>query len=356
MWTAFFASLFLATDLMWAISNFEAMSEPLFVFLVLFSVERLSLALFPETSVKARSRAILEAGLLLGLATLTRPVALYLVIVEAAIVGFSGLRRPRLANRLSEAAILMIATLVLPAGWILRNYSVFEIPRLTYIDLNNLVYFVGAGAYQVECGLEREAAQQAISDEFRIPPYRVVQNSQTTDYPLTRIVAELREVWPRVVFKYPRSLILSSAGAILKATGSHNVAQLADLTCRTWTPPKTGDLIRFRAEAFERLGKNGGLLALVFSWQLVHTILLFSTFLLGVALIVRNPRYWPVGILCFTILCYFYLTIALFGFDAYCRCRMPVLPFLDLIAGLGVGGLAAFLIMKPVRAEHEIAV
>ena len=39
---AFFASLFLATDLMWAISNFEAMSEPLFVLLLLGSAGRLS--------------------------------------------------------------------------------------------------------------------------------------------------------------------------------------------------------------------------------------------------------------------------------------------------------------------------
>src|SRR5579883_1812165 len=43
--TGFFASILIATDVMWATSNFEAMSEPLFVFLLLLSLEQFSRAL-----------------------------------------------------------------------------------------------------------------------------------------------------------------------------------------------------------------------------------------------------------------------------------------------------------------------
>lgn len=339
--TAFFASLFLATDEMWAISNFEALSEPLFVFLLLCSTERLSRGLFSAPTLKTRWLVICEAGLLLGLAILTRPVALYMLAWYIPIVFLSGRQGLRAATRLSEVAVLMIVSLILPGGWIARNYSIFSVPRLTTVDLNNFVYFVGAGTYQVERGLEREPAQRVIAEEFGLLPYTAYQNCQSTNYSVIKMVADLQKAWPRVVFKYPRSLCISSGLAIIKSIGSHNVAKLADMTGRAWIAPRVGDLIQLRTEALERLGKNGTLLVGSFFWQLIHTVLAWGFALFGIVSSLKSRDHRLVAILCLAGLSYYCLAISLFGFDAYFRCRFPALPFLYLFAGVGAGYLAA---------------
>jgi hypothetical protein len=352
--SAFFASLFVATDLMWAISNFEAMSEPLYVFLMLCSVERLSRGFFSTPPIRTRASTICEAGILLGLAILCRPVALYAALVYAATAILAGPRSRRAATRLFETGILMIATLIMPAGWIARNYSLFSIPRLTHVDLGNLVYFVGSGAYQVERGLGLDDARQAIADEYDLPPYTVVQNYHLSNYPLKSIVADLKAAWPRVVFKYPRSLCISSGLSIVKSFGSHNVAILAEMAGGSWIAPKAGDFIRFRATAFERLAKNGPVLTAAFVWELAHTLLSIALALFGIALSLRSREHRAIGTLFLALLCYFGLTIPLFGFQAYFRCRFPVLPFLYLFAGVGAAQLVVLLKSRLATADPEV--
>ena len=278
-------------------------------------------------------------------------MALYLVVLYGAIVLFTGLRSRLPTARWAGAAILVTAALVLPGGWVLRNYSVFSLPRLTDVDQINLIYFFGAGAYQIERGLELEPAQQAISQEFNLLPYQVVQNSQTTNYPVAKIVADLQHASPRVLLKYPESLIYASCLAIPKAFASHNAAQLAELTGGAWVTPRAGELIRFRRQAFERLAENGSLLTFVFMWQLAHTALSLIFGLLGVVFLVRSSNHRPVGLLCLVSLLYFLLTIPLFGLEAYYRCRFPVLPFLFFFAGCGLGRFAAILKGEPIQLE-----
>jgi 4-amino-4-deoxy-L-arabinose transferase-like glycosyltransferase len=336
---AFFASLFLATDTMWTISNFEALAEPLFVVLMLCSTERVAKALFSKSDVKARSVLIGEAGVLLGLATLTKPVALYALVYHVPIVLITARQALSLKARLVEVAILMAATLTLPGAWIARNYATFSVCRLTNVDLNNLVYFVGAGGYQVERGLELKPAQAMIAEEFGLLPYTVVQNSHLTGIPLTKIVDELNDAWPRVVFKYPQSLAKASALAIVKAFGSHNVAQLAEMMGRLWIAPQVGDLVRLRTVAFGRLWSNGVVMTTIFVWQLAQTLLSLGLALVGIVVVLRSPERRAMGVLCLAALGYACLTISLFGFDAYYRCRFPALPYLYLFTGVGAAYL-----------------
>ena len=66
----------------------------------------------------------------------------------------------------------------------------FGIPRVTNVDSNNLVYFVGAGAYQVRHGITLEEAQDQIAREFHLVPYIVTQNPWMTDRPLKDVDRE----------------------------------------------------------------------------------------------------------------------------------------------------------------------
>jgi hypothetical protein len=74
---------------------------------------------------------------------------------------------------------------------------------------------------------------------------------------------------------------------------------------------------------------------------LAHTLLSIGLAFAGIVLVLRSPDYRPFGILCLAALGYSCVAISLFGFDAYFRCRFPVLPFLYLFAGIGASRIAA---------------
>ena len=161
---AFWASLLLATDLMMAVSNFEAMSEPLFVFLLLAVLSTFGFGNLPalQSNSSGKTRPawrFLAGGLLLGLATLTRPLALYLIPFFAFLPLVSGFRNrgSKLQGLQCGVAVLM-GSLPLVGFWIARNQWEFAVPRLTTVDTQNIVYFFGAGAYQQRVGLSLEEA------------------------------------------------------------------------------------------------------------------------------------------------------------------------------------------------------
>src|SRR5262249_28103832 len=110
--SALAASLFLATDLMLGISNFEAMAEPLFVLLVLASVYYVVPALVGvgQSEVGGKGR-LAVGGFFLGLAILTRPAALYLpavLVLSALALGF---RRKGVVDGLTRALVILATSL-----------------------------------------------------------------------------------------------------------------------------------------------------------------------------------------------------------------------------------------------------
>ena len=211
----------------------------------------------------------------------------------------------------------------------------FSLPKLSYVDTVNLVYFAGAGPYQIERGLDLEEAKAAIAQELGLPPYRVVQNIHATNYPLVEVERELRRAWPRVLFRYPKALVKAGCLSFGKAVVSHNSALLADLTGQSWSHPNAEDMIRLRGAAFRRLAQNTTPLTVAFLWELAHALLSVAFACIGIISSLQPRAGRTIALLCFMILGDFALTIPLFGLEAYHRCRMPMLPFVALFAGFG---------------------
>jgi len=341
--TALFASAMMGADVMLAVCNFEAMSEPLFLFLTLSSALFILNALAALIDGRDEGRIpvgrLMMGGICLGLAILTRPAALYLPVIYAVWIAGAGVWRGRTLYAVRGAAVLTLATVPLVGLWVARNASVFALPKLTTIDNNNYVYFFGAGAYQVRYGVSLEKAQEMISAEFKVVPYTVAQNLQRTHRSAADVDAELRAATGSVLRKYPKDLAVSVALSLVKASLSHNVDKLAIVLGRTWTAPGTGPLVRGEAEAYRRIQRNGLVLTAAFAWEVVHSFVTLLFALLGVILALKERHLRPIGLLLVAVLAYFYLTVALFGFDAYSRCRVPVLPYLFLFAGLGMSRL-----------------
>jgi 4-amino-4-deoxy-L-arabinose transferase-like glycosyltransferase len=336
------AGLLFATDLSIAVSNFEALSEPMFDALLMGSFLCLARSIGPAPRDERRSRHLAAAGFLLGLATLTRPMGLYIIGIDLAVLVVEDIRHRRGSRWLLGRSALLVGTALLPiAPWLVRNYVVCSFPRLTTVDSHNLVYFLGAGAWQVERGVSREDAQAMIAEEFGITPYRVAQNSFRMGRSAAEIDAELRSVWPEVVFKYPRSLLESSLMAIAKAGFSHSAGALADLLGEVWDPPGTGALLRGDAGAFRRLWSNGPFLVVAFGWQMLHLLVVATCSAVGLVSIFRRRDVRPTALLYLGVLSYLCGTIVLFGVDAYYRSRIPAMPFLCILAGYGLGSVVS---------------
>ena len=153
------AALLYALDPMMAILNFEAMSEVLFVLLSTATMVSWVRATTDDVSERLSVLRYALVGLLTGISILTRPTALYLPV--ALIIIEVILRLVRNDRQRSLAPLtLMVVAYVVAIPWAVRNQMVFGVPRLTAIDSLILFYYVAAGAYQVQFGIDKfEIAQ-----------------------------------------------------------------------------------------------------------------------------------------------------------------------------------------------------
>ncbi len=336
---AFWASLLFATDLMLVISNFEAMAEPLFSALILGSAACLIPTIIPPSGSSPQLKNLVAGGILLALATLARPAGLYLVVVYILLLLGTGIASRRWVRSLRWSVILAMIVLVSVGAWIARNVLVFSTARLTHADAVMLVYFAGAGAYQIEHNMDLQEAQEKIREEFSIEPPEVTNNHWRTDKPIAKIDAELRKAIVPVLTKYPIALVKSSLLGMIKATFSHNLPQLCPILGIQWTPPGTGSLLSGDPDAFERLNENGMGMVLVFWGQVTHNALTWIMATLGLILTLRKSALRPFGLCLLVILLYFYLTVAVVGLEAFYRSRTPHMPYLFAFAGLGIAGI-----------------
>jgi hypothetical protein len=146
-------------DLVWFATRFW--SETLFVVLLWWAIER---ALDADASGSTRTGAV--SGLLWGLATLTRELALYLVPLVAL-----WMLRPRSRHagerehtRVAPAATLVLASLLTVAPWTVRNAIVFRafVPVSTMGSLNlwqGNTTLTHLQIYEVLAGIDGSVAQ-----------------------------------------------------------------------------------------------------------------------------------------------------------------------------------------------------
>ena len=64
-----------------------------------------------------------------------------------------------------------------------------------------------------------------------------------------------------------------------------------------------------------------------FAWQVLHSLTVLAAASVGVAIALLSSGTRVAGLILFALSAYLLLTIGLFGMEAYCRCRIPALPF-----------------------------
>jgi len=327
------AGLLCAVDPMLSCLNFEAMSDPLFV---LLSSGAIWLWIRLAVSGTDSSPQRLWLGALVGVAILTRPSGLYLPLALGATeIAVRTIQRGRPVLR--GAVVAMLVSYVVVAPWVVRNYALVRLPKLTTADTINLLYFAGAGVYQVRYGIDRETAQARIAADYQLPTVEQSNNPWLVDRSIASMDSAERQAAWRIFRSDPPALALASATGLMKALFSHNVAKLAEITGYPWGG---GNIDRLRSGIADGvstlLRTTPPLLVSSLVGQLCCAVTVVLLGFVGVVMALRNGAGRLAAAMLLAALSYNLMTIGIVGIDAYARHRAPVTPILCVFAGLAV--------------------
>ncbi len=279
------------------------------------------------------ARRALLGGLLVGLAGLTRPIALYLFVpfLLDSLVWYRGARRRQGWTRIGALAL----GVALSAGpWIVRNIVQGGPVGVSSIAENNLLHFRAAGAmvaYHREMTLED--AQAILDAEFarRLPPRATPRE----------IAALQRELAFEVLWNYKGSAILMTLEGLGQMLSG---SEFPWFSYRFWGvhswQPSVSVALREKGltaalEVLAGRGWTGALHVLLRAWEGGLPWLLYLAALVGV------PRAWKRPRLRRSMLLYLACVGVLLGLasgrDSCPRFRVPAAPCLALLAGFGLG-------------------
>ena len=319
---------------------FEAMTENLFF---LSYVATLAVLALPGSGSPYRMSHLTcaAAGALVGSSILIRPTLLWFSPVILVWWGFVSLLQKEFDWRslLRRCVLFVVGILLLVMPWVVRNYRVAGFAKVCTVDTHNLIYFVGAGAYQVREEVDRRSAQQLISVEYDIPSYSTLQNPHFDERSVAELEAMAEEVKWKVAFSDPRSLMVSSTIGIMKALVAHPTESEAALLGDSWNAPGLVGLLRADSAAIGRLFANSPALVALFIWQVLHTSCLWMLSGMGLMRLLFSKEDLSIKLNVLVLLAFGVLMIVPFGLDAVYRSRLVLLPLAYCLAGLAVAHL-----------------
>ena len=249
------------------------------------------------------------AGLLAGVAALVRPVA---ILVGAAIAIAILIAGPR-GWRGRLAAVIVIASLVIPAAWTVRNYARTGVVTFSSISSINLLQYRAAGTLAIRDPGGVDANIQRRQAELEAAACRVVEARfarACDEVPITLRATVYSGLAMPIILGDPAATAQQAARAFVMIMFGGGANMLS-----AWTGI---------SEASARL--------LAFA----YTVPLFMLAVAG-AIYWRRIDRLAAALMIVTIACLVGLSL---GVEAYSRFRVPFLPLYALLAGGGAATLA----------------
>jgi len=285
-----------------------------------------------------RLRLAVVVGLLLGLGTLCRPVAIYLPIALAAFVTLA--LAASLRRRAAAAGLLLLAYGLTLAPWLARNWLTFDTPGLTSIQGYNLLFF-NAGYLRAQ--LEHKTLEQADAElQTEVQPalaaagdnpfrqeavYQSYGLSLIRQHPL--LYARLHAQGAVLMLVLPNTNFLANMlGILTTSTGL-----IADLRTRGLL-----ENIRALGQFYRDYLSRSPHLLLFLAALVLEVAGLLAAYLLDLAGLwawLRARRWAALGLL-LVPMAYF---VAVTGPVGYGRYRIPIMPLVAVLAGVGAAAL-----------------
>jgi 4-amino-4-deoxy-L-arabinose transferase-like glycosyltransferase len=322
--TGFLAGLLVAVDLTSAAYSLTLMTETLFTVLLLLCVLGIV-----QYSRHGGFRTIVLAAFWCGAVILTRPIGLFLPFVLAPALAFLAQMGTRRARLVAGSAFVILA-LLFPAAWTARNYVVAGVAQPTSIAAINLYYHRAADVEAHRQGVPtRSVRQQFAADDL------ATGNPGTSESP--EDLAEMQRRAFDILLSEPVIYLrLHLGGAFRLLEPEVGLLYQFQRGRASTNAPPTSVSEFVVADTEEDIDVRDPLFILG-SLQLT---VLYVLALAGLVVGLRNPRGRRATMLLLVIVMYFILVS---GPEAYPRFRVPVMPFVALLAAEGARALYAYL-------------
>jgi len=304
----------------------QIMAETLFGLVLLASVLAWS-----RLVREARWQDGLIAGLTLGLATLVRPVSIYLIVVPVLLTLW--FRRNSASGRWLAVGALCLGHALVLTPWILRNATQAGSARVSDIQGTNLLFYNAAHLRAARQGVSFGEARSEIREEVRreaadLPRGELAAHHQR------KALAEIGADLPGYAWVHAKGsaalLVLPTSNVVARSLGWTRTAGsglLANLLQRDLGPSW---------DAFQRFrsGRQGGALFLAsVVYEVAYLGFVYLLALLGVVRLVRR-RAWSCLALALLTIGYFAAVTGPVGYDP--RYRLPAMPLVLMLSAVGL--------------------
>jgi|GEM_PF-1832835 len=305
------AGFLLAIDEVSAVYSIMLMTETLFTVFILLAALDQGRYLREGRMVRAVSSAIWT-----GLAILTRPIGLFLPLLSGPVLAGIGPNRTRQLRVVLTASVVIVG-MAFPTVWTLRNYLVSGLAQPTSLIAINGYYY-------------RAVPLEGASPDPNLPRLAALPGSSTGDENAHVLMAmENRSL--QLVLANPLGYARIHASGILRMLGPDRDA-LGQLT--KGVPPtavSATTVSSFIAETVHNhRPETSGIILDLESAQLVF---LYALAIVGTWAGIRQLGRTRHTILFWSLIGYF---LAISGPEAYPRFRVPIMPFISILAALGV--------------------
>jgi len=326
---AWIASVLMVLDFGTIILADVTLTESLFLFLLVSACY----CLFVGLNSPRGMGWMAGAGALFGLATLTRPAGLYLIVLLLPFVWWA-MRRPW-RERARRAVVMLIAFLLVLAPWSYRNLQTFGSPNIALTQSITLTYhakYLRAALYHTTLAEQESYFDNQVLRELegrtvsRVEMDKLVQakaQAEIMQHPVEYVALYTKSV--ALMLALPNTNFLANILGILdRPTGI-----IADMRTRSLTEnaQALADFsVRFLAGSPDQ--------ALFFAALLSEMAIMFLTYALAIAGTIagwRSGHRTTVALL-LVIIVYFLAVAGPVGTGRY---RLPAMPYLMILAGLG---------------------
>ncbi|HLH73927.1 MAG TPA: hypothetical protein VKX96_11645, partial [Chloroflexota bacterium] len=279
------------------------------------------------------------AALCIGVAFLTRPIGLFLPIIVGPAIWWLRRTSARRASLLAAGAFILVGMLF-PAGWTARNYFVAGLAQPTSLIAINGYYYRAAPLQARTQGISVNDEQSALSTAPGIQASRTGEENS----------AELRTMEQRaiqIILSNPVSYAEINALGTARMLGPDRdiLARLSAAERMSTTPPSSV------AEFITTTTRHGPeTTGVVLGVEVAQLVALYSLAVIGILIGWHDEsRRAPIALL--VMLIFYFLVIS--GPEAYPRFRVPMMPFVCILAALGAQACGRYLAARSILAETD---
>lgn len=325
---AFCAGLLLAIDFLSITYSNLLLTETLFTFLLTLGIY----CLVYYYHVRYLP-ALVSAGIIIGTATLCRPVCMYLFLFLAPYFILIS-RQAGLVKTFRDYAVFSLCVLVFIVMWSYRNYYSYGISDLTSLTAINSYYHRAAPVLADVEGISLSESRERLRNRLE---KEIGDNNLTVAEELNTMKLLAKQAIKNNILTYMKMHLMGT----LRMFGMANESlyKLLDLN-------KDKNLYNFRVS--ENSGCHDKIRYIIYYMNMFFhipvTILIYIASISGMWIVIVSRKYY-ILVLILLVICYFAIVS---GPEAYARFRVPIMPFISLLAGLGISKIA----IPPQKEEY----